>query len=91
MRLTRWLRQKHYVSVIRYTIIESVDVNFNQFNRRVNVTIPMASTDSYFSIVCCYMRQLFAEPWRVVELTAGTGGPTPLPVPEGVIGVKYSW
>ena len=82
---------KHYVSVSRYTIIESVDVNFNQFNRRVDVTVSMASTDSHFDIDRRCLRQLFAEPRRGVELTAGTGGPTSLPIPEGVIGVKYSW
>jgi len=33
--------------------------------------------------------QLFAEPRRVVELTAGIVSPTPLSVPEGVIWIEY--
>ena len=70
--------------------MKSVDVNFNQFKRRVDVAVPSTSTDPQFDIVCRGLRQLFAEPRRVVELTAGTGGPAPLTVPEGVTGVEYS-
>ena len=67
------------------------DVEFNQFNQyvfirnaRLIVVPPFRTTYPDFDIVSHGLWQLFAEPRRIIELTAGAGRWTSLSVPEGI-------
>ena len=45
----------------------------------------MIKTDPQLQVIGCSLRQCGAEPWRVVEFTAGTSRATPLAIPQRVI------
>ena len=66
----------------------SLHVEFNEFNGSIITCWYIISTDPQFNIVGCCIGQVLCKPWRVVELTACTGGYTVLTIPEDIIGIE---
>ena len=49
----------------------------------------LISTQPHLNVIASWGGQLFHEPWRVVEGTAGVQSTTALPIPERIIGIEY--
>lgn len=65
---------------------ESHDINVHQIDDS-SFFIWIAGTDPQFKIVCGWLWQRHAEPWRVVEATAGTSE-TPITIPHRIINIR---
>ena len=77
----------------------SLDENLYEFNRCVFILTEKQHTDvisintntahySNLNILCSRLRQLRAEPWRVVEFTAGAGTSAAMAVPQWVVVIE---
>ena len=62
-----------------------LDIDLNQFDWSVLIRESLITTDPHLQVISGGLRQLFAEPWRVVEGAAGTSGSTAISIPERVI------
>ena len=65
-------------------------IKLHPFKWYVFINIRSVRADPDLDVVRRSFRQLPTEPGRVVELTAHVPCATPLPVPEGIIGVKHT-
>ena len=66
----------------------SLHIEFDIFNGNIINCCSIASTKPQFNIISCCIGQVLCKPWRVVELTACTGGCTVLTIPEDITGLE---
>ena len=55
----------------------SLNVYFNHLKRCILICYTVISTNSRLNVISRWLRELLAEPRRVVELTASTSAPHP--------------
>ena len=63
----------------------SANVYFSNLNGHVFIANDLITTKPQLDIICSWLRELLAEPRWIVELTASTGTPASLTVPEWII------
>ena len=70
--------------------LNSLDGEFDKFKWNIGTIHIFHKTNPQFNVVSHCIGQVLCKPWRVVELTACTGGCTVLTIPEDIIGMKYA-
>ncbi len=84
------IRLPQLTVIVLHIIIKSLYIHLNKLNGCVFITNELITTNPQLDIICSWLIQLFAEPRWVVELTAITGTPASLTVPEWIIRVECS-
>ena len=85
---------KHHYSIghfSEFTVWPSLAllyVDVHCFNQGIFIADTFIATNSQLNIISGSLREGLTEPWRVVELTAGIGLPTPLTIPQWVSIIK---
>ena len=67
-----------------------LDINFNQFNGRVFITVALIGTDPDFYVISCRVREFLTEPLWGVKATAVRLQDAALSIPERIIWIKYT-
>ena len=66
-----------------------LNIEFNDLHRYVFISTTIVGTQPHLNIILSGGGKFFHEPRRIVEGTAGVQSTTPLPIPEGIIGIEY--
>ena len=67
-----------------------LDIDFNQFNGRVFITVALISTDPDFYVISGRVREFLTEPWWGVKSTAVRLQDAALSIPERIIWIEYT-
>ncbi len=75
--------------VLEKTKLYSAYIDLNELDGGcVFITNRLITTKPQLDIVCSWLRELLAEPRWIVELTASTGTPASLTVPDWIIRIE---